>query len=601
MQACMADRSRGMPAKDIGAVEIRWGLNIQLRDGVHLHGTLYAPKGRTGPQACVVTLTPYVADTYHDYGVYFAKEGFPFVVVDVRGRGNSEGVFQPFIQEARDGHDVVEWLASQPYCNGQVAMWGGSYGGYSQWAAAKEFPPHLAAIAPAAAPFPGVGSPMRSNVFAPYAIRWLSYTSGRTAQSKLFGDESFWSNTYRRWHESGRSFRELDTFAGLRSEIFQEWLSHPERDEYWDAYNPNASQYARINVPILTITGSYDDDQSGAIEHYREHCRNGGATARSRHYLIIGPWDHAGTREPVREFGGLTCGPAALLDLRALHVAWYAWAMQDAPKPAFLQKAVAYYVMGAECWRYANTLEEVTERYDVYFLDSCSNADDVYCSGSLGPCHGTGPPDTYRYDPGDAAGPEVSAEAQVLGSSLVDQSVLLALGGRALVYHSAPFERDVEISGFFRLSAWISIDCPDADFYASVYEITADGTSVRLSNDAMRARYREDLRSGTLVRTTAPLRYDFNRFTFVSRQVKRGHRLRLVLAPIGRLLDDTYVQKNYNAGGIVSEETAEQARAVTVSLHHDAARPSTLFVPLGRARSFDAAESAGSTQTRRGT
>ena len=44
------------------------------------------------------------------------------------------------MQEAHDGYDVVEWMAKQPYCNGKVSMWGGSYAGYDQWAAAKEFP-----------------------------------------------------------------------------------------------------------------------------------------------------------------------------------------------------------------------------------------------------------------------------------------------------------------------------------------------------------------------------------------------------------------------------------------------------------------------------
>jgi len=561
-------------------VEFHWHVKIPMRDGIQLSATVYTPSDRP-PAPAVVTLTPYTCDQYHQRGVEFAAAGLPFVIVDVRGRGNSEGTFRPFTQEANDASDVVEWLARQPYCNGKVAMWGGSYGGYAQWAAAKELPPHLATIVPVAAPYLGVDFPMRNNIFHPYLMRWLTLTSGRTAQRNIFSDDAFWSAQYRGWHESGRSFRELDSTLGNPSPTFHEWLSHPEPDAYWDAHNPRPEQYARLQLPILTITGSYDDDQPGALEHYRQHMRNAAPTDRMNHYLIIGPWDHAGTRTPQLEFGGVAVGRESLLDLNKLHLEWYAWTMERGPRPEFLEKRVAYYVMGAETWRYVDTLEQVTASQRPYFLDSAGNADDVFAAGYLSEVAGTGEPDTYRYDPRDTHGLEVQAEANACGSSLVDQSVTLALRGKALVYHSAPFEADTEVSGFFRLQAWIAIDRPDTDLYVSVHEIGLDGGSVRLSTDAIRARYRQGLRTPELIGTTAPLRYDFDRFTFVSRQIKRGHRLRLVIAPIGRLIEATFVQKNCNAGGVVAEESADDALPVTVSLFHDNAHPSVLHVPLG--------------------
>src|ERR1044072_15607 len=131
-----------------GQVSLQWGVRIPLRDGVHLNGTLYLPAGGRAPGPVLLMLTPYVSQLWHSRGMYFAANGFPFLIVDVRGRGNSEGEFRPTINEARDGYDVVEWLAQQAYCNGQVAMWGGSYSGYDQWAAASQSPPHLATIVP---------------------------------------------------------------------------------------------------------------------------------------------------------------------------------------------------------------------------------------------------------------------------------------------------------------------------------------------------------------------------------------------------------------------------------------------------------------------
>src|SRR5688572_20625373 len=129
---------------------MKWGVRVPMRDGVQLNATLYLPKDHATPSPAIFTLTPYIAQTYHDQAVYFATHEFPFLTVDARGRGNSEGSFQPFINEGRDGFDIVEWLSQQPYCNGKVAMWGGSYAGTNQWTAAAECPPHLATIVPVA-------------------------------------------------------------------------------------------------------------------------------------------------------------------------------------------------------------------------------------------------------------------------------------------------------------------------------------------------------------------------------------------------------------------------------------------------------------------
>jgi putative CocE/NonD family hydrolase len=567
-------------------IEFRWGVKIPLRDGIHLNATLYLPKVQREPGPCVLVLTPYIADTQHERAIYFATHGWPFVVVDVRGRGNSEGTFRPMIQEAQDGFDVVEWLARQSYCNGQVAMCGGSYLGYAQWATAKEMPPHLAALVPAAAPYQGVDFPMRNNIFNPYLVQWILVTSGQTSQATIFCDGALWSGLFRRWFESGKSFRRLDTVAGVPSAAFHEWLDHPALDDYWDKYNPTAEQYAQINLPILTITGSYDDDQPGALEHYKQHMRYASHEGCAQHYLVIGSWAHAGMGwAPSQEFGGLRFAPQSTPDLRKLHLEWYQWTLLNGPKPIFLQKPVAYYVMGAERWQYADTLEAVTERHEPCYLDSSRNATDIYHSGWLGSAPGRGQPDFYTYDPRDVTGPEVAAEANATVGSLVDQTMVVALNGRQLVYHSAPFERDTEVSGFFKLRAWIAIDCPDTDLYVTVYEMGSDGGSIRLSTDGIRARYREGPRIPNVIRTHEPWQYDFERFTFVSRQIKKGHRLRLVIAPMGRLIETTFSEKNYNSGGVVAEESAENARPVTVRLFHDEAHPSVLHVPLGQSES----------------
>ncbi len=572
-----AEPQKAFWSADPSQVDFQWGVKIPLRDGVRLNATVYRPKGQKDPQPCIFVLTPYIAQRDHKRGIYFAAYGYPFLAVDSRGRGNSEGEFRPEIQEAKDGYDVVEWLATQPYCNGKVAMQGGSYMGYDQWAVAKEFPPHLATIVPFVSPYFGIDFPMHNNIFSPYDMNWLTSVSGRTGQDTIFEDQSFWTAKYLEWFESGRPFREFDAMVGNPSPVFREWVSHPQLDAYYDSYNPTSEQYARLRIPILTVTGVYDGDQAGALTHYREYMRGASAEGRRRHYLVIGPWDHGGTGVPQTEFGGLKVGPASLVDLPKLRVDWYAWTMKNAPKPDFLRKPVAYYVLGAEKWRYTETLEGITAESRPYHLDSVGNAaNDVLMSGTLiSGGYGRGKPDQYVYDPRDT-----SAARQEAGfrHSYVDQSSVFARRGKELVYHTAPFTEDTEVSGFFRLSAWIGIDQPDTDFAVAVYEIALDGSSILLTRDTLRARYRDSLREARLVTTRDAQRYDFNRFTFTSRLIKKGHRLRLVIGPINSI----FSEKNYNSGGVVADESIEDARTVVVKLYHDRSHPSLLYVPIAQ-------------------
>jgi hypothetical protein len=145
------------PPPPVADYDLRWGVKIPMRDKVELNATLYLPRTPEGfvmKAPVIFTLTPYISDSYHARAAYFAARGYAFALVDVRGRGNSAGEFEPFAQEPRDGHDVVEWLSHQPYCNGKVTMWGGSYAGFDQWATAREFPEHLATIVPVASAHP---------------------------------------------------------------------------------------------------------------------------------------------------------------------------------------------------------------------------------------------------------------------------------------------------------------------------------------------------------------------------------------------------------------------------------------------------------------
>ncbi len=567
-------------------VRLEWGVRVPMRDGVELAATLYRPLGQKDALPCVITMTPYLASSYHARGMYFGANGYVFATVDVRGRGNSDGEFTPLLQEAKDGHDAVEWFAKQPYCNSKVTMWGGSYAGYNQWATAKEFPPALATIVPVASPKPGVDFPMRGNIFYSYDMTWLTLVSGRTPQDAIFADEAYWKAAFRRWYVSHAPFNTLDAVVGNPSKHFQTWLAHPHPDAYWDSMSPTTEQYAKIDLPILSITGQYDGDQPGAITLYREHMRHGSETAKARHYLVIGPWDHAGTRTPKAEFGGLKFGPASLIDMNALHKAWYDWTLKGGAKPEFLKDRVTYYMVGEEAWRYAPSLEKVTQRVQVWHLDSRDGqANDVFGSGVLldrRPGDG-GKPDSYVHDPLDTSSLAIEDLPEPAGD-LVDQRGVLLGGDSQLVYHSPPLRHDIDIAGFFSFTAYIEIDQVDTDFSVSIHEVRPDGSSILIGHDLKRARYRKDPRTPEPVTPNRIERYEFDGFDFVARRIPKGSRLRLVVAPV----DSLHTEKNYNTGGVVAAESGEQAKTVRVTLHHNLRHPSSLVIPFAAKSSVPA-------------
>ena len=558
-----------------------------MRDKVELNATIYLPKTSTSESVrspVIFTLTPYISDSYHARAAYFASHGYVFALVDVRGRGNSAGEFEPFAQEPHDGHDVVEWLAQQSFCDGKVTMWGGSYAGFDQWATAKEFPPHLSTIVPVAAAHPPLDYPSTNNVGETYDVRWFTFTSGRTGQTNLFGDEKFWRKKFLEAYKQHLPFKSLDTFVGNPSVNFQRIVKHPAADAYYDAMAPTREQYQKIDLPILTITGQYDGDELGALAFYRDHLANASPEARAKHFLIIGPWDHAGTRTPTDEVGGVKFGAGSLLDLNDLHRQWYDWTMKSGPKPDFLKNQVAYYVLapgntGANGeWKYAESLAELSAQPATYYLDSKNgDAQGAFRPGQLSSTPSPQGRDKYTYDPLDTRRGEnvegVEANEKIAG---LDQRYPLSIGEDGLVYHTDPLPNETVMVGCPAVTLWLSLDTPDTDLSADLYEIQPDGTSIALWSDLRRLRYRDSLREAKLVKPNEIVKCEFKPGLFVARRLMKGSRLRLVISSPNSI----FWQKNYNSGGVVAEETAKEAQTAHVQIYHDPTHAGTLTIPL---------------------
>lgn len=561
-------------------VEIQWGVKIPLRDGTKLNATIYRPRGAVEKLPVIFTLTPYIADSYYRWGLYHARDRYIYAAVDVRGRGNSEGQFEPFVNEAKDGYDVVEWFGTQPWSSGKVAMWGGSYGGTDQWATLKEMPPHLTTVVPVAPAYLGIDFPFEGNIYSTYLPQWLTFTGGKTAQAQLFADHAQWTSYVRILAREKLPFRALDSIGGNRSWLFQKWLDHPTPDAYWDQVSPTPAQYAKMTQPVLTITGHYDGDQLGTLEHYRNFRRYATAAERQNIWLVIGPWDHGGTRVPTKEVNGVVFGDNSMVDIQGLHKNWYDWAMKGSGVfPPFLKNHVAYYVAGSngDVWRYADSLEVIAKETRRFHLASPDGrANDAFGGGRLDQNPPAGAPsDQYVYDP--TKPPAVDVEAtHPSARSFIDQEQVLTTGGNGVVYTSAPFAEETEIAGQVSLTVWATLDVPDTDFQALLYELLPDGRAIMLTTSILRARYRESLREGKPVPVGVPQAYRFTRFPWFARRLAKGSRLRLFFrSPSGYDLE-----RNYNSGGVVANETTRDARTAHVTILHDRDHQSVLEVPI---------------------
>jgi uncharacterized protein len=479
---------------------------------------------------------------------------------------------------------LVEWLAKQTFCDGKVAMWGGSYAGFDQWAAAKELPSHLATIVPAAAAHPGLDYPFPQNVGLSYDMQWYTFTSGRTGQQNLFGDQKFWQTKFLEAYKKHIPFKSLDSFIGNPSLNFQRVVKHPTVDAYYDAMVPTREQFQKITIPVLTITAQYDGDELGALSYYRDHLANTTPEARAKHFLVIGPWDHAGTRTPTDEVAGVKFGPGAVIDLNDLHRQWYDWTMRSGARPEFLKNQVAYYLLAAGNsgangeWKYADNFETLVANPKIFYLASKNgDANGVFRSGSLVEKQPSEGLDTFIYDPLDTTrGERVDGVDPKEKTAGIDQTYPLSIAKDGLVYHTDALPSETPFIGCPAVTLWVSIDTPDVDLSGHLYEVQPDGTSIIVWSDTRRLRYRDSLREAKLVKPGEIVRCDFNPGLFVARHLMKGSRLRLVVSSPNSI----QFQKNYCSGGVVAEETAKDARTCHVQVYHDAAHASAIQLPL---------------------
>ena len=522
------------------------GIMIRTDAGVTLSATLVRPRSAAGALPTALLFTIYADPERNlEIAAEAAAHGYAGLVVNARGKLDSNDAIRPYETEAEDSVAAITWASRQGWSDGRVGMYGGSYSGFAAWAAAKRLPPALKTIVPYVAALPGQGLPMENNVFINANYAWPFYVANnRTLDRAVYNDRERWSSLNGKWYQSGRAYRDIDRIDGTPNPWLQRWLAHPSYDAYWQAMVPYGEEFARIDMPVLTITGYYDDGQISAVHYLKEHYRY---RPNASHYLVIGPYDHFGTQQPFKpaDVRGYRIDPVAQFDTAALTFAWFDHVFHGAPRPSILADRINFEVMGANTWRHAGSLDAMAGSSPRLFLTDSVSQGRYRLSSER--------PDTVR-----AISQTVDFADRTTNSAgyypfpILNQQPDFSTG---LVFASDPLSHAIEVSGALSGELHVRTNKRDFDFMAALYEIRADGSSFALSYYLGRASYARDIAVRQLLDPGTVQVIPFDRSRLVSRQVAAGSRLLLVVD----VVKNSFHEINYGTGGDVAAESIDDA------------------------------------------
>ena len=549
-------------------IHVRFDVRVPMRDGLTLSADVYRAANAPGePESYPVILarTPYqkLSEGMMSVARYFADRGYVFVAMDVRGRGDSDGVFQPHFHEDVDGYDAIEWCAAQAWSDGNVGTIGSSYPGVVQWLAAVERPPHLKAMVVRVTPSdPFVETP--TGLPSPMSLCWMHYVSGRYNQSMEAVD---WTRVYEHL-----PLLTMDEQAGRHIPQWRAQIEHARLDEFWEPLRYQ-QKFHRVNVPVLHISGWYDDEQIGTPLNFSGMTRHAATPeARRGQRLIMGPWGHV--VNTTSKLGDIEFGPQALIELRGEELRWFNRWLKGYSFHAELEEApIRIFVMGANRWRDEREWPLARTQWTRYYLHSGGRANSRFGNGSLSttPPAAHEPADTYRYDPAYPVPFITDPTSSQIGGP--DDYSAIERRDDVLVYVTPPLQEDIEVTGPIKVELYASSSTPDTDFTAKLLDIWPNGFAQRLCDGMVRARFRDGMDKPSLIEPGKVYHYNIDCWN-TSQVFKAGHRIGLEIASSAFPKYD----RNLNTGaplGVTTEMAVAEQR-----IFHDAEHPSAVILPI---------------------
>jgi len=543
-------------------VRIDFGVWVPMRDGVRLSADVYRPAAE-GKFPVILLRTPYNKNGKRalETGRYFAARGYVVVYMDVRGRGDSEGQFVPYRNDGRDGYDAIEWCAAQPWSTGNVGTLGGSYLGRIQWLAALEHPPHLKTMIVLVTPSdPFVEWP--TGLPLPMDVSWYHYTSGHVLQNM---DAVNWRAVYEHlplWT--------MDERAGRFNPYWREEIEHAQLDEFWEPLRYQ-NQFDRLDLPVLHISGWYDDEQVGTPLNFIGMTTKGRTPeARRSQKLMMGPWPHA--VNSTSKLGEVDFGPTAVIDLEGYELRWFDYWLKGIDTGIMKEPPVRIFVMGENKWRDENDWPLARAVMTKYYLHSGGRANSLFGDGTLSTTPpGEEPTDGYRYDPARPVPFITDPSFAQIGSA--DDYQAVERRDDILVYTTESLAEDTEICGPIRAVLYAASSAKDTDFMAKLLDVWPNGFAQRLCDGMVRARFREGMDQPKLIEPGRVYAYDIDLWN-TCQVFKKGHRVRLEISSSAFPKYDRNLNTGEPLGKSATMVVAEQR------VYHDREHPSHVLLPV---------------------
>ena len=533
-------------------------LMVSMRDGTRLYTRIWKPE--TEGTFPVVFTRAYGAGFGQDHE-RFTRAGYIYVGQSTRGHGQSEGaegVDNRFFDDAQDGYDALTWIADQAWCDGNIAMYGKSYWGMTQWLVAPEQHPNLKAIVPQ-----NMNPDPWERGYRDHGALQLAHTARRIydAGDKEKVEDFGWANWYRHL-----PLIDLDIVAGTpRNKLWRDYISHSTYDDFWKAIGTRHKLH-RVRIPVYLMGGWYDN-YPGAIFGYFEKLVELGATDEIR--AVANPCDHINEVVGDRDFGH-----GAAKDEVGLAIRWLDRVVRGIDNGVEDEPPVQIFVMGANEWRFENEWPLARTAFTRYYLRGRETPDGQLSTEPPG----DEAPSCYTYDPddpvptlgGNHSSPDVPGIMRV---GAVDQR---PNEGRqdVLLFTSAPLRQDVEVTGPVTAKLYASSSAPDTDFIARLLDVYPDGTAYNLTEGIIRARFRASIwEPAQLLEPGEICEYSIDLMA-TSNVFLRGHCIRLHITSSNFPLWD----RNPNTGG---EQGMDVEMAVARQMvYHERKYPSHIVLPI---------------------
>lgn len=470
-----------------------------MRDGVHLATDVYLPMG-TGPFPALVNRTPYgkgggANQASINSASRWAELGYAVVMQDCRGSGHSEGEYHYYSDDDTDGHDTVEWIAEQPWCDGKVGCFGTSYAANSGYLLAPMQPQGLTAMALMLGTSNNyLDGRWRGGMWhAAHAAHWAQIVEVNTGPKDFLldgGDEA--TVARRRGVALTRARENVERMRRGQGNPFAttfliDSYKHKTFDDYWRKQSID-DKYDRITVPTVHVAGMYDQFERGNIQNYIGFSGNPEAGPQ---VLVLGPWEHAMIPD---------------LWVHDLEEAWFHYWMKGEEGEIvsdFLEFPVRTCVVGADeaqagpkagRWRKEREWPIARTQYTRYYLHSeKSGSADSENDGTLSTeAPEAEEPDSLNHDPNapDLPG-SVGLRSLAVGANNAgsDQRGDEA-SGMVLTYTTPVLEEDVEVTGPITVELYASSTAVDQDWIAHLTRVHADGTSWLTTDGLLKATHR---------------------------------------------------------------------------------------------------------------